>query len=55
MSLKHDSQNILAKTKRQAKMNSINKLCPLQYHITAPSHWQEIVLNNFGQHRMRWS
>jgi len=54
-SLEHDSQNMLAKTERQAKMNNINKLCPLQYQITAPGNWPEIVLNNFGQHKMSWS
>jgi hypothetical protein len=43
---------MLAKTERQAKMNSINKLGPLQYQITAPGNWSEIVLNNFGQHMM---
>jgi hypothetical protein len=46
---------MLAKTERQAKMNNINKLCPLQYHITAPGKWPEIVLNDFGQHTMSWS
>jgi len=54
-SLEHDSQNMLAKTERHAKMNNINKLCPLQYQITAPGNWPEIVLNNFGQHKMSWS
>jgi hypothetical protein len=43
---------MLAKTERQAKMNSINKLGPLQYQITAPGNWPKIVLNNFGQHTM---
>jgi hypothetical protein len=46
---------MLAKIERQAKMNSINKMGPLQYQITAPGNWPEIVLNNFGQHTMSWS
>jgi hypothetical protein len=29
---------VLAKTERQAKMNSINKLGPLQYQITGPGN-----------------
>jgi hypothetical protein len=54
-SLEHDYQNMLAETERQANVNSIDKLGLLQYQITAPSNWPQIVLNNFGQHTMGWT
>lgn len=38
-SLQHDTQNMLAKTKGQEKVNGVNKLGLLQYQITAPGNW----------------
>jgi hypothetical protein len=46
---------MLVETERKVKVNSIDKLGLLQYQITAPGNWPQIVQNNFGQHTMSWT
>jgi len=50
MGLYHNTQNMLAQVERQAKVDSIDKLGPFQYQITAPSNRPDVLLNDLGQH-----
>jgi hypothetical protein len=45
---------MLAQAERQANVNSINKLGPLQDQITVPNNGPKVVLNNLDKHAI-WS